>query len=250
MMALQSHYTHSYRHVLLAGCGVDRGSAQEVKVQERVSELAVGTIPRSLWVLLHDDLVEACQAGDDVIVCGQVGSPWFPMLRSCTFDLFHACLTYPRWKYSVQVIRRWMPLKADIRSDLDTVILANHIKVINARHQGLAITPELKAEFAAFWAENASTPFVGRNKILASVCPQVYGLYVVKLAVLMVLVGGVPRRTEGGTRIRGESHMLLVGDPGIGPTTLQFLLCFPAQCASPINCRLRIVSRFARGTFC
>ena len=29
------------------------------------------------------------------------------------------------------------------------------------------------------------------NHILASLCPQVYGLYVVKLAVTMVLAGGV-----------------------------------------------------------
>ena len=31
----------------------------------------------------------------------------------------------------------------------------------------------------------------GLNHILASLCPQVYGLYVVKFAVAMVLAGGV-----------------------------------------------------------
>lgn len=54
----------------------------------------------------------------------------------------------------------------------------------------------------------------GRNIILASLCPQVYGLYVVKLAVGMVLAGGVARRDATGIRTRGESHLLLVGDPG------------------------------------
>jgi len=32
--------------------------------------------------------------------------------------------------------------------------------------------------------------------ILASVCPQVYGLYVVKLAVALVLIGGVQVSAE------------------------------------------------------
>lgn len=41
---------------------------QEIKLQEQVQRLAMGTIPRSLWVVLEDDLVDVCKAGDDVIV--------------------------------------------------------------------------------------------------------------------------------------------------------------------------------------
>lgn len=43
----------------------------------------------------------------------------------------------------------------------------------------------------------------GRNEILASFCPQVFGLYLVKLAVAMVLAGGVQRTDAAGTRVRG-----------------------------------------------
>ena len=40
-------------------------------------------------------------------------------------------------------------------------------------------------------------------------------MFVVRLAVSLVLTGGVSRRDQStGTRIRGESHLLLVGDPG------------------------------------
>jgi len=41
---------------------------QELKIQEQVQRLAVGTIPRSMWVVLMDDLVDMCKAGDDVTV--------------------------------------------------------------------------------------------------------------------------------------------------------------------------------------
>jgi len=48
-----------------------------------------------------------------------------------------------------------------------------------------------REEFTSFWELYRQRPFTGRNQILASVCPQVYGLYVVKLAVALVLIGGV-----------------------------------------------------------
>lgn len=36
-----------------------------------------------------------------------------------------------------------------------------------------------------------------------SLCPQVFGMYVVKLAVALVLAGGVQRVDASGTKVRG-----------------------------------------------
>ena len=36
-------------------------AVQEIKIQEQVQKLAVGTIPRSMWVVLEDDLVDTCK---------------------------------------------------------------------------------------------------------------------------------------------------------------------------------------------
>jgi hypothetical protein len=50
---------------------------------------------------------------------------------------------------------------------------------------------------------------------------QIYGLFLVKLAVAITLIGGCPRRDDSGTHIRGECHMLLIGDPGTGKSQVR-----------------------------
>ena len=94
------------------------------------------------------------------------------------------------------------------------VFKANHVSVNNEQKATVLVTEELKREFAEFWERFKQSPLQGRNHILSSFCPQVYGLYAVKLAVALILVGGVQRVDASGTRVRGESHLLLVGDPG------------------------------------
>ena len=38
--------------------------------------------------------------------------------------------------------------------------------------------------------------------------PQVFGLYLVKLATAVVLAGGVERVDQSGTRVRGDPHLV------------------------------------------
>ncbi|KAI9468390.1 MCM2/3/5 family-domain-containing protein [Coemansia mojavensis] len=51
-----------------------------------------------------------------------------------------------------------------------------------------------------------------RNIIVDSMCPQVYGLFYVKLSVLSMLIIGLSCNDSSGMHVRGESHMLLVGN--------------------------------------
>jgi DNA replicative helicase MCM subunit Mcm2 (Cdc46/Mcm family) len=52
-------------------------------MQELVSNLSLGTLPRSIWVSLEDDLVDTCKPGDDVIVVGRrASSIYFSVILS------------------------------------------------------------------------------------------------------------------------------------------------------------------------
>jgi len=73
---------------------------QEIKIQEQLSLLNVGSIPRSMVVVLEDDLVDRCKPGDDVVIVGIVS-------------------------------RRWKTMAKDVRPEIDMVLVANHVKVSN-----------------------------------------------------------------------------------------------------------------------
>jgi DNA helicase MCM9 len=60
---------------------------QEIKVQEQVQRLTMGSIPRSITVVIENDLVDTCQAGDDVIVCGTAMLRWAPLKKGERVEL-------------------------------------------------------------------------------------------------------------------------------------------------------------------
>lgn len=62
-----------------------------------------------------------------------------------------------------------------------------------------------------------------RDTIVESICPEVRGMYPVKLAIaLVVCSGGIEntQTTSSGTSVRGQSHLLMVGDPGLAKSRL------------------------------
>lgn len=158
---------------------------QEIKVQEKVQNLDIGSIPRSLIVVLTDDLADNVKPGDDVVVSG---------------------VLHRRWNKN---------LIPDMRCDVELMLVAVHISSHNEKKSFLHVTEESKQAFAAHWAAHApQDQLIARNAILKSICPQIFGMYLLKLILAMSLIGGVSYKDPSGARIRGESHLLLVGDPG------------------------------------
>eukprot|EP01028_Stygiella_incarcerata_P008019 TRINITY_DN3383_c0_g1_i1.p1 TRINITY_DN3383_c0_g1~~TRINITY_DN3383_c0_g1_i1.p1 ORF type:complete len:538 (+),score=150.86 TRINITY_DN3383_c0_g1_i1:54-1667(+) len=172
---------------------------QEIRVQDHVSHLGVGSIPRSMLLVLSDDLVDRVKAGDDVIVTGVVIPQW----SGSSTSAFRS-----HGENGARVI-------------LDWTFLACGLSVRNEQKYNAAVSSSLGEKFSEYWRhwKDENRPFSGRNAIIRALCPQVYGMDLVKLALALTLIGGVPLETST-LRVRGESHMLLVGDPGCGKSQL------------------------------
>ena len=57
-------------------------------MQELIQNLAFGTIPRNMWIVFEDDLVDCCKPGDDVTICGVVMRRWKAVKVDVSVQLF------------------------------------------------------------------------------------------------------------------------------------------------------------------
>lgn len=72
------------------------------------------------------------------------------------------------------VRRRWRPSVYNKKSEVELVLQSNFIEVCNAqRSEVVSTAPDIKDCFDEFWAKYEACPMKGRDRILASVCPQV-----------------------------------------------------------------------------
>jgi len=159
---------------------------QLVVIQERPEEVPAGQIPRSIEVILTDDLVDAARPGDRVTVIGVVrlGRPG---TRSSKFER----ITYTPY------------------------IEANNIVVAQRLLEELKLSVEDEAKII----ELSRDPLI-RRRIIASIAPTIYGMWDEKEAIALALFGGNSKITRDGTRLRGDVHVLMVGDPGTAKSQL------------------------------
>ena len=164
---------------------------QKLVLQERPEELPPGQLPRSVEVVVRDDLVDAVRPGDRVTVVGFLSLYEDKrVLRGAGGPAFRG------------------------------FIEANNVIVHNREAEVVEITPEDEKRILELSRREDL-----EELIVNSIAPSIYGYREVKLAIALLLFGGVPKVYPDGVRVRGDIHVLLIGDPGTAKSQLLRYAC-------------------------
>ncbi|MEW6063305.1 MAG: minichromosome maintenance protein MCM [Nanoarchaeota archaeon] len=167
----------------------DLVDAQRLIIEE-VPESLEGEQPQRISVILEEDLVEP------------------RMERKTT----------PGSKVRVYGVVKEVPifLKTGVQSvKYDLTIKGNNIEPIEEAYEEIDISEEDKKKIF----ELAKDPLL-YEKLINSVAPSIYGHELIKEALFLELLGGVRKIKTDGTFVRGDIHLLLVGDPGAAKSSL------------------------------
>uniref|UniRef100_A0A914UPR7 DNA replication licensing factor MCM6 n=1 Tax=Plectus sambesii TaxID=2011161 RepID=A0A914UPR7_9BILA len=196
---------------------------QKVRIQETQGELPRGSIPRSVEVILRGECVESAHPGDrcdftgTLIVIPDVSQLSTPGLRA-------EASNRNRGKAVGGEADGLMGLKALGVRDLNykLAFLACNISATNPKFGGKDYSHE-DVDPSVLWdsmTDEERNKMRGMSKdqhivknLINSLFPSIYGHIEVKQGVLLMLFGGVPKRTDEGTTLRGDINVCLVGDP-------------------------------------
>ena len=158
-------------------------NTQTITIQEMPERTPVGFLPRSIDVVLEEDLIDKVKPGDRVEVVGYYKS-----------------------------------LSTGISQSLGvfkTVILANDVYTLINDDS----TEEIKPEDIKNIRELSKQQDLIET-LSGSLAPSISGHAHVKKAILLMLLGGAEKNLDNGTHLRGDINIMLVGDPSTAKSQL------------------------------
>jgi replicative DNA helicase Mcm len=162
--------------------------SQRIEIQENPESLKGGAHPQGLAVLLTEDLTGRVLPGNRVVVNGvlkslqRASASRTGVIRSTTFDL---------------------------------LMIGNSIEQQQTEFEEIVIPEEDERTILKFRGDPTVI-----DKVILSLAPTIKGMEDEKEAIALQLFGGVEKHHPDGIRVRGDIHILLVGDPGTAKSQL------------------------------
>ena len=205
---------------------------QKLKVQENPNDIPTGSMPRTIDVILRNELVEKAKPGDK---CNFIGTLIVvPDITS---------LYKPGEKVQKQ-IKREVARKEDQKvtsgvsglknlgiKDLSykLIFIANNVMFLTETGLTMGLTENEKIkEFSKseldriFQMKNDQNIYLNLSKAIS---PSVFGHDEVKKGLLLMLFGGVNKETQEGIKLRGDINICLVGDPSTAKSQFLKYIC-------------------------
>ncbi|KAH8958058.1 hypothetical protein BDL97_06G001800 [Sphagnum fallax] len=157
---------------------------QTLSIQEMPENSAPGQLPRSIDVIVEDDLVDVCKPGDRVAIVG---------------------------------IYKAIPgqNKGSMNGVFRTVLIANNISQLNKDINTPIFTSEDLVNIKKIGHKQDAFDLLAE-----SLAPSIYGHQWIKKAAILQLLGGMEKNLKNGTHIRGDINMMMVGDPSVAKSQL------------------------------
>eukprot|EP01118_Nematostelium_gracile_P001084 TRINITY_DN1109_c0_g1_i1.p1 TRINITY_DN1109_c0_g1~~TRINITY_DN1109_c0_g1_i1.p1 ORF type:complete len:629 (+),score=144.99 TRINITY_DN1109_c0_g1_i1:341-2227(+) len=169
---------------------------QRLRLQELLDKKDPGRVPRTVEVELLDDLVNSCVPGDVITVNGIVKAQTIEQERGRPKDrnkaLFH------------------IYLDANSVENSSKNVDSGKLDHLNFHQNELFAISMISVQTDIF------------RLIVNSLCPGIYGHEIVKAGLALCVFGGCEKNEnrEKGMPTRGNPHILIVGDPGLGKSQM------------------------------
>ena len=152
--------------------------SQKLRVQESPEGLRGGETPQAIDINIEDDITGKVTAGDHVTVTGilRLEQQGNQQEKSAIFDFYMEGMS---------------------------------VTIEDEQFEEMDITEEDKKRII----ELSNDPDI-YEKMIGSMAPSIYGYENQKEAIILQLFSGVRKNLPDGSRIRGDLHILLIGDPG------------------------------------
>eukprot|EP00750_Incisomonas_marina_P001173 INCI10966.2.p1 GENE.INCI10966.2~~INCI10966.2.p1 ORF type:complete len:604 (-),score=114.40 INCI10966.2:97-1908(-) len=179
---------------------------QKIKLQEIDDDKRdAGRVPRTVEVELTEDLVHTCVPGDVIVVAGVVKAMSIEEKKGGGGGKPGAKAMYLLYIDAISVTKERSTQNqgrdGEVQDDAAEVKFShNNLRFI------LAVA-------------HSPNPM---ELVVSSVCPDIFGHDFVKFGLALALFGGVPKYPDevDNVHVRGDIHVLVVGDPGLGKSEM------------------------------